>query len=52
MDDFVVSNKEPSDVDKYCSVKSVDPVFDGASFVVVDTSSVAISIVLLGSVSW
>lgn len=52
VDDFVVFNKEFFDVDKYCSVKLVDLVFDGVLFVVVDIFLVVIFIVLLGLVFW
>lgn len=52
VDDFVVFNKEFFDVDKYCSVKLVDLVFDGVLFVVVDIFLVVIFIVVLGLVFW
>lgn len=52
VDDFVVFNKEFFDVDKYCSVKLVDLVFDGVLFVVVDIFLVVIFIVVFGLVFW
>lgn len=52
VDDFVVFNKEFFDVDKYCSVKLVDLVFDSILFVVVDIFLVVIFIVVLGLVFW